>query len=116
FSYGVGPNQGDGAFSAGRLQELADGRDITAITHVRGSGFLFSLAGIVPFRGPTWNELRGKDAAGRLAMIDDPETAKALAAEGDTRTPLAQVFYLGSGETPVYAAKDEVSVDKLAAE
>lgn len=116
FSYGVGPNQGDGAFSAGRLADLADGRDITAITHVRGSGFLFSLAGMIPFRGPTWSVLREKDAAGRLAMLDDPETAKALAAENDTRTPLAQIFYLGSGETPVYAAKDEVSVDQLAAE
>ena len=116
FSYGVGPNQGDGAFSAGRLEDLADGRDITAITHVRGSGFLFSLAGLVPFRGPTWNELRSKDAAGRLAMIDDPETARALAAEDETRAPLGQIFYLGSGETPVYAAADEVSVDKLAAQ
>ena len=110
FSYGVGPNQGDGAASAARLEALSDGRDITAITHVRGSGFLFGLPGLVPFRGPTWDELKRQDAAGRLAMLDDPETAKALAAEGETRLPLAQVFYLGSGEAPVYAAKDEVSV------
>ena len=116
FSYGVGPNQGDGAFSAARLADLADGRDVTAITHVRGSGFLFSLQGLVPFRGPTWNLLRGKDAAGRLAMIDDPDVARALAGEGETRAPLGQIFYLGSGEMPVYAAKDEVSVDRLAAE
>ena len=114
FSYGVGPNKGDGAFSAQRLADLADGRDITAITHVRGSGYLYSLLGLVPFRGPTWNQLRGQDAAGRLAMVDDPETAKALAEEATTRAPLDQVFYLGSGETPVYSAKDEVSVDKLA--
>ena len=116
FSYGVGPNQGDGAFSAGRLADLADGRDVTAITHVRGSGFLFSLQGLIPFRGPTWNLLRGADAAGRLAMIDDPDVAGALAAEGETRAPLGQIFYLGSGETPVYAARDEVSVDRLAAD
>jgi N-acyl-D-aspartate/D-glutamate deacylase len=116
FSYGVGPNQGDGAASAQRLADLADGRDVTAITHVRGSGFLFSLMGLIPFRGPTWNLLRSKDAAGRLAMIDEPQTAKALSAEAETRAPLNQIFYLGSGETPVYAAKDEASVDRLAAE
>jgi len=105
FSYGVGPNQGDGAVSARRLADLADGRDITAITHVRGSGYLFSLLGLIPFRGPTWNLLRSKDAAGRLAMLDDPEMARALAAETQTRAPLSQVFHLGSGETPVYAAE-----------
>ncbi|MDB5484001.1 MAG: amidohydrolase [Caulobacteraceae bacterium] len=116
FSYGVGPNPGDGRFSVGRLEELCAGRDITAITHVRGSGFLYSLFGILPFRGPAWNELRAKDASGRLAAISDPAFAARLVAEGDTRAPLSQVFFLGSGETPVYAAADEVSVDRLAAQ
>ncbi|HVM98658.1 MAG TPA: D-aminoacylase [Caulobacteraceae bacterium] len=115
FSYGVGPNPGDGRASAARLDELCAGRDITAITHVRGSGFLFSLYGLLPFRGPAWDELRGKDAAGRLAAVRDPAFAARLAAEAEVRLPLSQVFYLGSGETPVYAARDEVSVDKFAA-
>jgi N-acyl-D-aspartate/D-glutamate deacylase len=114
FSYGVGPNQGDGRFSADRLEWLCDGRDITAITHVRGSGFLFSLAGLLPFRGPAWNELRGMSPAERLAAIGDDALVARLAAEDETRVPLGQVFYLGSGETPVYAAHDEISVDKLA--
>jgi N-acyl-D-aspartate/D-glutamate deacylase len=114
FSYGVGPNPGDGRASAARLDELCAGREITAITHVRGSGFLFSLFGLLPFRGPAWNELRAKDAQARLAAICDEAFARRLADEAETRLPLAQVFYLGSGETPVYAAKDELSVDKLA--
>ena len=115
FSYGVGPNPGDGRASAARLDELCAGREITAITHVRGSGFLFSLFGLLPFRGPAWNELRAKDAQARLAAIRDEAFARRLADEAETRLPLAQVFYLGSGETPVYAAKDELSVDELAA-
>jgi N-acyl-D-aspartate/D-glutamate deacylase len=117
FSYGVGSNPGDGAFCAGRLEWLCDGRDITAITHVRGSGFLFSLFGILPFRGGAWSELRAMDSAGRLAAIADPAFAARLAADADdSRTPQSQVYYLGSGETPVYSAADEISVDKLAAQ
>jgi len=83
---------------------------------VRGSGFLFSLSGILPFRGGAWSELRAMDGAARLAAINEPAFAARLAAESDGRTPLNQVFYLGSGETPVYAADDEISVDKLAAQ
>ncbi len=117
FSYGVGPNPGDGAFSAARLEWLCgEGRDITAITHVRGSGFLYSLAGLLPFRGGAWSELRAMDGAGRLAAIGDPAFAARLVADAETRPPLSQVFYLGSSDTPVYAAEDEVSVDKLAAQ
>jgi N-acyl-D-amino-acid deacylase len=55
------------------------------------------------------------DAADRLAAIGDPAFAARLAADAEGRTPLNQVFYLGSGETPVYAADGEVSVDVLAA-
>lgn len=116
FSYGVGPNRGDGRASAARLDELCVGRDVTAITHVRGSGFLFSLFGLLPFRGPSWDELRGKDARGRLAAVRERAFATRLANEAEIRLSLAQVFYLGSGETPVYAADDELSVDKLAAQ
>ena len=116
FSYGVGPNPGDGRFSAGRLEWLCEGRDITAITHVRGSGFLYSLSGLLPFRGGAWSELRAMDGAGRLAAIGDPAFAAKLVADAETRPPLSQVFYLGSSDTPVYAAEDEVSVDQLAAQ
>jgi N-acyl-D-amino-acid deacylase len=113
FSYGVGPNPGDGAHSVSQLNALCDGRDVTAITHVRGSGLLFSLAGILPFRGGAWDDLRALGAAERLAAIGDPQFAARLTADPETRIPLGQVFYLGSGETPVY---DEVSVEQLAAE
>ncbi len=115
FSYGCGPNPGDGPRNAAMLARLADGRDVTAITHVRGSGLMFNLQGTIPFRGPAWSELRQRDPAGRLAMIRDPATAKRLASEADSRMPFDQVFYLGSGETPVYAAKDELSMAALAA-
>lgn len=110
FSYGVGPNAGDGARTAAALEALCEGRDITALTHVRGSGFLFNLGGIIPLRGPAWDELRGLGLAERLAAIKDDAFVERLTKEARTRVPLDQVFYLGDGPSPVHAAKGEESL------
>ncbi|HWA61751.1 MAG TPA: D-aminoacylase [Caulobacteraceae bacterium] len=110
FSYGVGPNTGDGARAAAALDELCKGRDITAITHVRGSGFLLNLAGLTGVRGDAWDELRAMDPAARLAAVRDDAFAERLGAEGQTRLPLDQVFDLGDGASPVYAREGEESV------
>ena len=105
FSYGTGPAKGMGREQAKQLDELCDGRDITAITQVRGSGFLFGLQSTLPFRGETWQQIRRLDLAGRLAAIRDVDTAAKLVEEGkETRWQfdLKQVFYLGDGDTPDY--------------
>ncbi|MYE23069.1 MAG: amidohydrolase family protein [Gammaproteobacteria bacterium] len=117
FSYGTGPQEGSGNEQAKHLAELAQHGDFTAITQVRGSGFMFGLQSNLPVQGETWDALRKMDLAGRLAAIRDEDTAAKLVEEGKgqkTRFPLAQVFYLGNGETPDYAAGPEMSAEALA--
>jgi N-acyl-D-aspartate/D-glutamate deacylase len=117
FSYGTGPAKGMGREQAKQLDELCDGRDITAITQVRGSGFLFGLQSTLPFRGETWQQIRRLDLAGRLAAIRDVDTAAKLVEEGkETRWQfdLKQFFYLGDGDTPDYTVPRRDNVAALA--
>ena len=117
FSYGTGPTKGMGREQAKQLDELCDGRDITAITQVRGSGFLFGLQSTLPFRGETWQQIRRLDLAGRLAAIRDVDTAAKLVEEGkETRWPfdLKQVFYLGDGDTHDYTVPRRDNGEALA--
>ena len=83
---------------------MCEGRDLTAITQVRGSGFIWGLQSRFPFPGETWAALREMDLAGRVAAINDPDTAARLVAEGTPaaadRKRLEKVFYMESGETP----------------
>ena len=117
FSWGVGPQKGAGAQSAKFLDGLCDGKDMTAITQVRGSGYMFGLQSGLPFHGETWDRVRKLDLAGRLAAIRDTATAEKLVAEGQSpsRIPLANVYYLGAGVSPDYAAPFEATVEKLMA-
>ena len=116
FSYGTGPQEGSGKAQADNLAKLAQHGDLTAITQVRGSGFMFGLQSNLPVQGETWAKLRRMDLAGRIAAINDADTAARLAEEGSEqkmRFPLGQVFYLGNGETPDYAAGPEMSLKAL---
>ena len=57
FSYGTGDQPGNGRQAAEHLDKLCEGRDITAISHVRGSGFMFGLQAALPVRGESWKKL-----------------------------------------------------------
>lgn len=112
FSYGTGPDEGAGKRSAAALDELCEGRNITAISHVRGSGYMFGLQAGLPFQGETWRKVSKLDFEGRLAAINDEDTVAALIDEArapdGTRIPAERVFYLGSGVTPDYASNDSL--------
>ena len=117
FSYGAGVEPGSGEASARHLAQLCENRDITAITQVRGSGFMFGLQSNLPVQGETWQKLRQMDLAGRLNAINDAETAAKLTEEGRAqkgRFPLRNTFYLGVDESPHYAAGPEMSLAALA--
>ena len=116
FSYGTGPQEGAGSQSAKWLAQLCQDRDITAITQVRGSGFMFGISSNIPSQGPTWAELRKKDLKARLAMLEDDSTRAKLISEGkgqNQRFPLKNVFYLGDGAVPNYAAGPDQSLEAL---
>ncbi len=116
FSYGTQPDEGAGTRSAEALDRLCVGRDITAISHVRGSGFMFGVQSRMPARGKTWNKLNTMDFASRLEAINDPEVCASLVEEArepdSTQLPIGRVYYLGSGDTPEYT--NEVSLKEAA--
>jgi N-acyl-D-aspartate/D-glutamate deacylase len=115
FSYGVGAAKGDGRKSAEGLDRLCEGRDITAISQVKGTGFMFGLQCSLPFRGETWDKIRPLNLEGRVAAIRDPDTAAKLIAEGETRIPLEHTYYIGSDASPNLTAARNESVKDLAA-
>ncbi len=122
-SYGSG--NGDLALAEQRraaLERVCQGRDITAITQVRGSGMIYGLQAGLPVRGATWSRVRRlptlKD---RVAAVSDPETFAAMVAEAkaggfkqNLGTPVEQMFYLGDGPTPAYTAGAEMNVCAMA--
>jgi N-acyl-D-aspartate/D-glutamate deacylase len=108
FSYGTGPEEGNGTMAANHLDKLAEGRDVTAISHVRGSGYMFGLQSGLPFRGDTWNELREMNLDQRKQALKDESKVAALIQEGKASNgsyvPVESVFYLGSTEVPDYTS------------
>jgi N-acyl-D-aspartate/D-glutamate deacylase len=114
FSYGLGQNPGSVASS--NLDALCAQGDITAITQVRGSGFMFGLQAALPFQGETWDALRGMNLAGRLAAIGNADTAAKLVDEAKTSRrwfSLNNVYFLGEGDRPDYTAPVASNVAQL---
>ena len=117
FSYGTGPQEGMGAQSAAGLEQLSKYGDLTAITQVRGSGFMFGLQSNLPVQGETWDKLRKQNLEQRLAAIRDPETREKLVDEGlamKRRFPMNNVFYLGDGESPDYTSPPDQNLEAVA--
>ena len=117
FSYGTGPQEGMGAKSAAGLKQLSKFGDLTAITQVRGSGFMFGLQSNLPVQGETWDKLRKQNLEQRLAAIRDPETREKLVDEGlamKRRFPMTNVFYLGDGESPNYTTPPDQNLEAVA--
>jgi N-acyl-D-amino-acid deacylase len=110
FSYGVGADKGAGRKSAEGLDRLAEGRDLTAICQVKGTGFMFGMQCSLPFRGETWEKVRAMDLKGRVAAAKDPEMRAKLIAEGKTGIPLEHTYYIGDAETPNLTAPRNASV------
>ena len=117
FSYGTGPQEGMGAQSAAGLEQLSKYGDLTAITQVRGSGFMFGLQSNLPVQGETWDKLRKQSLEQRLAAIRDPDTREKLVDEGlamKRRFPMTNVFYLGDGESPDYTTPPDQNLEAVA--
>jgi len=119
FSFGVSPDPESGRKSVAYLEDLcADGRDITAISQPRGSGFLFGIQAMLPARGSAWRKLKAMSFEARLEAIRDGEFARQLVDEAKldkaTQVPLQHVFWMGAGESPEYTATPEKNVLALA--
>jgi len=116
FSYGVGAEKGAGRTSAEGLDRLAEGRDLTALCQVKGTGYMFGLQCSLPFRGPAWDKVRALDLKGRVAAVKDPTLAAELIEQGESRLPLEHTYYIGDAETPnLTAPRDQSVKDVMAA-
>ncbi len=122
FSYGCSGEEGSGTMAARHLNEMnLEGRNITATSHTRGSGFMFGLQSGIPIQGATWDELRKKDFDARLEAINNETFCKALVAEarepGSCHIPLQRVYFLGLDKTPDHnSAQNLIELSKLASE
>ena len=109
---------GSGKARAETVAALCQYGDVTAIAHVRASGFLFGLQSVLPVAGGTWDALREQDLAGRLASIRNESTRAQLVEEAkNAKLPysMADVFYLGDGQTPDYTAPEDKNLEAEAA-
>lgn len=113
FSYGCSGEEGSGAQAASKLDQMnKEGRNITGISHTRGSGYMFGLQSGLPLKGLTWDELREKDLAGRLAAINDEAFCERLVAEArepnSCGIPLQKVYFLGFDDVPNHNSKQNL--------
>ena len=122
FSHGCSGEEGSGKKAASLLDELnLEGRNITGISHTRGSGFLFGLQSGIPIAGPAWDALREKDFEGRLLAINDEAFCKTLTAEArepnSCPIPLQKVHFLGLEDVPDHSAvQNLIELSKAAGE
>ena len=111
FSFGTKAEPGAGAKSAQWLEEFSEGRDVTAITHVRSSGLLFGLSTRFMIRGKAWKQLNEADFAQRLELIEDADFCVELVAEAEASEAsklIGEQYYLGADEKPNYTEKRSV--------
>ena len=111
FSFGTKAEPGAGAKSAQWLEEFSEGRDVTAITHVRSSGLLFGLSTRFMIRGKAWKQLNEADFAQRLELIEAADFCAELVAEAEASEAsklIGEQYYLGADEKPNYTEKRSV--------
>jgi N-acyl-D-amino-acid deacylase len=120
FSYGAGEDENSGAERREVLDRLCAGRDITAITQVRGSGGMFGLQSPqLPALGETWKRLTKMAFPERVAALNDPELSAKLVEEAKRQNPVPAemkwVYYLGAGTSPDYRDTPENNLLAIAA-
>lgn len=111
------PDEDVGRRAAASLDTLCGDRDITAIGHVRGSGFVLGLQSNLPATGEAWGRLAALDLPGRLAAIENADTVAKLVAEArdNGRIDVDRCFFMGAGETPDYANETSLAAQAAAA-
>ncbi len=137
FSYGAGANDDAGRRASAFLDSLNEhGRDITALSIPRGSGFVFGLQSSLPaynvwgqthFFGPTWKWLAQLDFDGRWQAVQGDDVCVRLVQEakfhkaGQPRDEgkiswLPYAYWMGAAEAPNYTDDASRNLPQLARE
>ncbi len=117
FSITAGAKDTSGARVRSMIEEMQAGdMDVNAISVPRGTGNVLGLQCGMPWKTPAWQDLAALDLNGRLAAIQDPETAARLiaVAKAEEMDISAELFWLGDGERPDYTAGDDESLAAIA--
>lgn len=111
------PDEDVGRRAASSLDTLCGDRDITAIAHVRGSGFVLGLQSNLPATGEAWDRLAALDLPGRLAALEHADTVAKLVAEAreNVRVNVDRCFFMGADETPDYVNETSLAAQASAA-
>jgi N-acyl-D-aspartate/D-glutamate deacylase len=108
----------DGYKQRERVRKLADGRDVSGVAQVRGSGALLGFNALLPFRGESWHKLRKLSPEGMVEAVKDARFYDHLIAEakeeGAGWADPARLFSLGDGETPDHTMGDHNRLSSLA--
>ena len=85
------------------IRKVAEGRDLSGVDQVRGSGALIGLQALIPGAGETWGKLRAMDLQAKLGAIRDPGFRAQLITEAEEPKGWARpgwMYYLGNGVSP----------------
>ena len=85
------------------IRRVAEGRDLTGVAQVRGSGALIGLDALIPGAGESWGKLRSLNLETKLAAIRDGAFRTQLVAEAQQPKGWARpgwMYYLGNGPSP----------------
>ncbi len=101
------------------IDKVTQGRDISGVAQVRGSGALIGLQGYVPGKlGEAWRKLSELDVPAKLVAIRDTSFREKLitdarASEGDW-LPVSWMYYLGNGTSPDHRLGDHNRLTDMA--
>ena len=100
------------------VDQLSEGRDISGVAQVRGSGALIGLQALLPFRSENWLKLRSLDLDAKLEALNDKDFLQVLINDvkgGESRWPDPDwVFYLGNNETPDHSMGEHNNIASIA--
>lgn len=100
------------------VDELSQGRDISGVAQVRGSGALLGMEALIPFRGEKWQELRKLNLEQKVAALENSEFRSELAREVKDQDPRwpdpTWLFSLGNGDAPDHSMGDHNNLLKMA--
>lgn len=98
------------------VAKLSEGRDISGVAQVRGSGMLLGLQSLLPIGGPVSEQLGLLSIEEKLAALEDADVKSRFiaAAKEDKRDWPEWLYYLGAGPHPDHSLGEHNHVPTIA--
>ena len=111
----------DGYKQRERVRKLSsEGRDVSGVAQVRGSGALLGCHALLPFRGQSWKTMNESDPEQRVELLADhgfyTQLIEEAKRENASWADPARLFSLGKGEAPDHTMGDHNRLSTMASE